>query len=323
MKPFHFATPAASGVVSPKAIQETARFAESVGFGTLVLPDHLDVPYAPIPLLTAAALATERIRVCPYVLNVDFRHPAVAAQELATLDLLSEGRLTIGLGAGWNRPEYLTTGIPFEPVGVRVTRVREAVAVLKGCFGDKPFSYAGDNYTITEHDGQPKPFHPAGPPFLLGGGGRKMLASAAQLADIVGLAPRVPPSRPGGVFFEPASITFAATAEKIAWIRKAAGERFDELELSTYASAIHPSALPVTVTDNALAIARSCVDDICSRTGAELTVDEYLDSPHVWIGTIDQLTEKCLSLRERLGISHFMLGPPRVCAELVERLAGQ
>lgn len=322
MKPFRFAATAARGVVDLPHMRETARFAESVGFSTLVFPDHLDVQYAPIPLLTAAALATERIQVCPYVLNVDFRHPAVLAQELATLDRLSEGRLAIGLGAGWSRAEYVATGIPFEPVGIRVSRVREAVAVLEGCFGDKAFTYSGQHYTITDHDGQPKPFR-GNPPLLLGGGGRKMLALAAQLADTVGLAPRVPPDRPGGVFFDPASITFEATAEKVGWVGESAGGRFDELELSTYASATHPSAAPVTVTDNALAVARRWVDDICSRTGAELTVDEYLDSPHVWIGTIDQLAEKCLSLRERLGISHFMLGPPHACAELVERLAGQ
>ncbi|WP_330231735.1 TIGR03621 family F420-dependent LLM class oxidoreductase [Nocardia sp. NBC_00508] len=322
MKPFRFAARAASGVVGVQDIQETARFAESVGFDAIVFPDHLIAQHAPIPLLTAAALATEHIQVCPYVLNVDLRHPAVIAQELATLDVLSEGRLEIGLGAGWNRAEYVATGIPFEPVGVRVSRVREAVTVLKGCFGGEPFSFAGKHYTITDHDGQPKPFRRQGPPILLGGGGRKMLALAAELADTVGLAPRVPVGG-GGVFFEPSSITFAATSEKVAWVRESAGERFDRLELSTYASATHPSAAPVTVTDNALAVARRWVDDIRSRTGTDLTVDEYLDSPHVWIGTIDQLSDKCLSLRERLGISHFMLGPPHVCAELVERLAGE
>ncbi|MFG1793390.1 TIGR03621 family F420-dependent LLM class oxidoreductase [Nocardia sp. NPDC049149] len=321
MKPFRFATTATTGLVSLSQMQETARFAESVGFATLVFADHLDGQYAPIPLLTAAALATERIQVCSYVLNVDFRHPAVLAQELATLDRLSEGRLAIGLGAGWSRNEYLATGIPFEPVGARVSRVREAVAVLDGCFGDKPFTYAGKHYTITDYDGQPKPWRQR-PPFLLGGGGRKMLGLAAQVADIIGLAPRVPPSRPGGVYFDPASITVAATAEKIDWIRAAAGERFDDIELSTYASATAGYGPPVIVTDAALATARTHVDDINARTGATLTVDDYLDSPHVWIGTIDQLAEKCRSLRERLGISHFMLSPPEVCAELVERLAG-
>ncbi|MGW0252486.1 TIGR03621 family F420-dependent LLM class oxidoreductase [Nocardia goodfellowii] len=318
---FRFSARAATGPASVREIQETARFAESAGFDTIVFPDHLDMQYAPLPLLTAAALATERIGVCPYVLNVDLRHPAVLAQELATLDLLSEGRLEIGLGAGWNRQEYLATGLTFAPVGVRVSRVREAVEVIRGCFADERFSYAGAHFTIRAHDGLPKPARR--PPFLLGGGGRRMLTTAGQLADIVGLAPRITPNQSGGMFADPASITLEATVQKLGWVRAAAGDRFDGLELSTYASATHPAAAPVTVTDHALAEARRRLDDIRARTGAELTVRDYLDSPHVWIGTIDQLADKCLMLREQLGISHFMLGAPRVSAAIVERLAGQ
>jgi ribonucleotide monophosphatase NagD (HAD superfamily) len=116
---------------------------------------------------------------------------------------------------------------------------------------------------------------------------------------------------------DPVSITVAATAEKIEWVRAAAGERFDQLELST-----HSSGWPVMVTNNARAEAQRRVDDLRQRTGVELTVDELLDSPHVYVGTIEQLTEKCLSLRERLGISTFMLGHPHELAGVVERLAG-
>lgn len=323
MNPFRFAARATAGSASSKEIRENARFAESVGFSAIVFPDHLDEQYAPIPLLTAVAAATENIRICPYVLNVDLRHPAVIAQELATLDVLSEGRLEVGVGAGWNRHEYAEVGMAFEPVGVRVSRVGEAVAVLRGCFADKPFSFAGQYYTITDHDGRPKPFQRQGPPLLLGGGGRRMLGLAAQVADIVGVAPRVSVDRCGEVCVDPASMTFAATAEKIAWIRESAGERFGRLELSAYASSPHPDTPQVTVTTSALAVARGRVADIRSRTGVDLKVADYLDSPHVWIGTIAQLSEKCLALRERLGLSHFMLGPARVCAALVERLAGQ
>src|SRR5215469_8242457 len=134
-----------------------ARKAEAVGCSTFVLSDHLIGQYAAIPLLAVVAAASERLRVGTFVLNICLRHPAVLAQDLATLDVLSGGRLEIGLGAGWNKPEHDAIGIPFEPVGVRIKRLNEAIAILKRCFGDGPFSFAGEHYTIARHDGAPKP----------------------------------------------------------------------------------------------------------------------------------------------------------------------
>src|SRR5215831_15079460 len=123
-----------------------ARKAEAVGCSAFVLPDHLIGQYAAIPLLAMVAAATERLRIGTFVLNVCLRHPAVLAQELATLDGLSNGRLDIGIGAGWNKPEHDAIGIPFEPVGVRIKRLTEAIAVLKGCFAEGPFSLSGEYY---------------------------------------------------------------------------------------------------------------------------------------------------------------------------------
>lgn len=309
---------AAPGIVSLREVQQTAQQAESLGFSTIVFQDHLVQQHAPLPLLAVVAAATERIRICPYVLNVDWRHPAVVAQDLGTLDVLSSGRLTIGVGAGWNRREYDAVGIPFDPAGTRVDRMQEMIDVFRGFFGDGPFSYQGKSYTVTDHDGYPKPVQKPHPPFLIGGGGKRILRLAAREADIVGFAPRLPPNRPGGLTFDPASITLAGTAEKVSWVREAAGERFEQLELST-----HSSGWPVTVTNNAFPKAQEIASDIRSRTGAELTRDDILESPHVWIGTEQQLADKCMRLRDELGISSFMLGHPHEAAGIVERIAGR
>lgn len=318
MRPFRLTASAAPGVVDIDEVKRTARLAESLGFSTIVFQDHLVEQHAPIPLLAVVAAYTEHIRICPYVLNVDLRHPAVVAQDLGSLDILSNGRLIIGVGGGWSRREYDAIGIPFDPIGARTARLHEALDVLRGCFADGPFSYAGKQYTIVNHDGHPKPLQRPHPPFLIGGGGRRMLELAARQANIVGFAPRLPPSRPGGLFMDPLSITVAATAEKLEWVRAAAGERFEQLELST-----HVSGWPVMVTKNAAREARAIIDEISRRTGVELTMDELLESPHVFIGTEEQLADKCFFLRDRLGISNFMLGRPEQVAGIVERLAGR
>ena len=306
MRPFRFLAPIGDGLVDARTLVADARRAEDIGIDVLVRSDHLLEQYAPLPVLATVAAATERVRIGTFVLNVDLRHPAVLAQELASLDVLSGGRLEVAMGAGWNQPEYAAIGIPFDPVPTRVSRLAEAVAVVKGCFADGPFSYAGEHYRITDHDGYPKPVQRPHPPLFLGGGGRRTLRLAGREADIVGLAPR-----PG----DPRSMTAAATEEKIRWIREAAGERFDALELNAY-----PSGGPVVVTDDARAEAARRADLIRRQSGVELTVDEVLESPHVFIGSVDGLAEKCRELRERFGITSIMIDDYDAAAAVIERL---
>ena len=265
-------------MVDGAALAETARRAKSIGFSGLVIPDHLIEQLSAVPALATVAAATETLRIGTFVTNNDLRHPAVLAQDMASLDVLSGGRLDIGIGAGWNRPEYDAIGVPFEPVATRVERLTESVAVLKGLFGDGPFTFHGRHYTITEHDGQPKPVQRPHPPLLIGGGGRRTLSMAAREADIVGLAPR----QLSGQRAEPRSMTLAAAEEKIAWVREAAGDRFAGLELNVY-----PSSWEIVVTDHARAEAGRVIDHFRARTGIELTVDEVLESPHLFIGTVD------------------------------------
>ena len=295
-----------------RELAELARRAESMGFHSLVIPDHLIPQLSPVPAMATIAAATTTLRIGTFVLNNDLRHPAVLAQDLASLDVLSEGRLDIAMGSGWNQPEYAAIGLAFESVATRGARLAEAIAVLKGCFGDGPFSFAGEHYTITDYDAGPKPVQRPHPPLLIGGGGRRTLSLAAREANIIGLAPRIL----GEQRSDPRSITFEATAEKIAWVREAAGERFADLTFNIY-----PSAWPVTVTDDVGAEARSIIDYLKGRTGIELT-EAVLDSPHLFIGSVDRFVEKFESLRERLGITSIMVGGVDELAPVVERLAG-
>jgi len=187
------------------------------------------------------------------------------------------------------------------------------IPTIKGLFGGGPFSFAGKHYTITEMDGQPKPIQRPHPPFFIGGGGRRILSIAGREADIVSLAPRLLSGQRG----DPLSITWAGTEEKIGWVREAAGQRFGDLEFNVY-----PTQWPIVVTNDLRGEARKVIDKMKSRTGVELTEDEVIAAPNIFIGSIDRFVEKFQELRERLGISSFMVGEIDELAPVVERLAG-
>jgi probable F420-dependent oxidoreductase len=313
VRPFRFLA-SVQAIVDGKTLAETARRAEAIGYAALVVPDHLIEQLSPVPAMATIAAATERLRISAFVHNNDFHHPAILAQDLASLDVLSGGRLEVAIGAGWNKPEYDAVGLRFDPIATRVNRLTEAVAVVKGCFADGPFSFAGEHYTITDYDAQPKPLQRPRPPLFIGGGGQRILALAGREADICGLAPRTLT----GQRADPRSVTRAATEEKLGWVREAAGDRIGELEFNVY-----PSQWPVTVTDDIHAEARRVIDRMKHRTGYELTEDEVIESPHVFIGSIDHFVAKFRRLRDELGISSFMLGDVDDLAPVVERLAGE
>ena len=277
------------------------------------MPDHLIPQLAPVPAMAAIAAISDRLRISAFVLNNDLRHPAVLAQDLASLDVLSGGRLDVAIGAGWNKPEYEAIGVSFDPTPVRQARLAEAIAVLKGSFGDKPFSFSGDHYTITDYDAQPKPVQRPHPPFLIGGGGRRTLTLAGREAQIVGLAPRILPNGAG----DPRSVTFDANREKIDWVREAAGDRYDQLELNVY-----PSMTGISVTDAPLREAQEVADNLTERSGVAVSAEELLEAPHIFINTVDGFVEKFRRMRDELGISSIMVGEVDELAPVVERLAG-
>lgn len=311
-RPFRFlAEP--RDITGRRTLIDAIRRAETIGIDVLVVSDHLVNDLGPIPMMAAITAISERLRVCAFVLNNDLRHPAVVAQDLATLDLISDGRLEVGIGAGWNQPEYEAIGLPFDSVGTRVARLAEAITVMKGCFGDEPFSFTGEHYTITDHAAQPKPVQRPHPPFFIGGGGKRVLTLAAREADTISLAPRLLPGQRG----DPRSITFAATEEKIGWVRDAAGNRFDGIELNIY-----PSMSPIIVTDHAVAEAEALAARVAQRSGIEVDARALLEAPNIFIGSVDGLVEKFRMLRERLGISSVMVGGIDELAPVIERLAG-
>lgn len=312
MRPFHFLADVRE-IVDGAELAARARRAEQLGYHALVLPDHLLGQLSPVATLATVAAATSTVRLSAFVMNNDLRHPAVLAQDLASIDVLSGGRLDVAIGAGWNKPEYDAIGLTFDRAPVRQARLAESITVLKGLFSGSSFSFAGEYYTITDYAAEPVPVQRPHPPFFIGGGGRRTLSLAGREADIVGLAPRILPN--GSV--DAASLTLAAAREKIGWVRDAAGERFDSLEFNIY-----PSTWPVTVTDNLRGEARRVIDELRSRTGIELTEDEVIDSPHLFIGSIDRLVEKFLQLRAELGISSILLGELDELTPVLERLVG-
>jgi len=313
MRPFRFYADAGATASAPD-LSHMARHAEASGYTGLVVSDHLRDQLSPVPAMAVIAAATSTLRVSAFVFNNDLRHPAVLAQDLASIDVLSAGRLDVAIGAGWNEPEYRAIGLSFDPVGARVSRLGEAVAVLKGCFGREPFSFAGEHYTITEHDGLPKPVQAPHPPLLIGGGGRRLLTLAAREADVISLAPRILSRQRG----DARSLTWAATEEKIGWVREAAGDRFDDLELNVY-----PSGWSATLTDDLHGEARRVITSLRERTAIELTEREVIDSPHLLIGSVDRLVEKFEELRELLGITSLMVGEMGELDAVVERLASR
>lgn len=313
MRPFHFLADVHE-IVTGAELAARARRAEQMGYHALAIPDHLLGQLSPAVAMATVAAATQTLRVSAFVMNNDLRHPAVLAQDVASIDVLSGGRVDLAIGAGWNRPEYDAIGLAFDPTPVRQARLAESITVLKGLFSGSAFSFAGEHYTISDYTAQPVPVQRPHPPFFIGGGGRRTLTLAGREADIVGLAPRI--TRNATV--DAPSLTLAATREKIDWVREAAGERFGSLEFNIY-----PSAWPVTVTDDLRGEARKVIDHLRARTGTELTEDEVIDSPHLFIGSVDRLVEKFLQLREELGISSILLGDIGELEPVLQRLSGQ
>ena len=307
---------ATRGIVDRPTLVQRARMAESIGYSHLCTHDHLTPQLAPIPALTAVAMATDRLRLCPLVLNNDLRHPAVLAQELASLDLISQGRLVVGIGAGWNEPEYAAAGIRLDRPGIRIDRLTEAIKVLRGLFGEPRFSFAGTYYTITEMDGQPKPVQKPHPPFLIGGTRERMLRLAAREGDVVGLDLRQDRESLPDAFPE-------RMDQRVGWVRQAAGSRFEQLHLSV------PRAIgEVTVTRQPLKVAKAIARNLGDRTGMTITPQDVLESPYALIGTVPNLVDKLRRVRERWGINSILVGSfdeqgIEDIAPVVEQLAGQ
>ncbi len=288
---------------------EKARKIEDLGFSTLFIPDHFGDQYAPLIALAAAGAATTSLRLGMLVLDNDFRHPLVLAKELATLDVLSNGRVEAGIGAGWMTTDYEFSGIPYESPGVRIDKLKETLASLKGLWGEGAFSHSGKHYTIANHDGTPKPAQKPRPPLLVGGGGKRVLRLAAREADIVGVNFVLAE----GMVNPKVAVTGSAvaTAEKLAWIKDAAGPRMNEIELNM-------TVFFTFVTDDRMAMAERIAG------GFGMPASDVLESPHALIGSVDQIVNDLQRRREEYGFSYvaFSGDVHEAMAPVVKRLAG-
>ena len=282
-RPFRFGVMAAKAASSSEWT-ETAKQAEDLGYSALLMPDHFGDQLAPVPALSMAAAATKELRVGTLVFANDFRHPAILAKDTATLDLLSDGRLEVGVGAGWMTEDYSWTGVPHDRAGIRIDRMIESIEVLRGLWGEGPFSFEGEHYTITEMNGLPKPAQAGGPPIIVGGGGKRVLSTAARLADIVGVNPNVGEGKVGPEAI--ASMSADATEEKLGWVRDAAGDRFDDIEISILKF--------VTIVTDAR-------DAVAEKVGAGMGMDAstLLASPHTLVGSAEEVADELVEQRER------------------------
>ncbi|MEA2636658.1 MAG: hypothetical protein QOH92_3425 [Chloroflexota bacterium] len=266
-----------------------ARHVEVSGFHTLLMPDHFGPRFALAPALVLAAEATSTLRVGSLVYDNDFRHPALLAQEVASIDLLTDARFEFGLGAGWLKSEYDAAGLPFDDGGTRVERMAEALRIVKALFSATPLTYEGRFYRLTALTGSAKPKQEPHPPVLIGGGGRRLLTLAAKEADIISIMPR---SRRDGSGLEDADASPEAFTRKLAWIRDAAGERFSALELNTLVQT-------VVITDRR----RDAATPLAKEYSME--VDQVFETPLVLIGSVDQIAENLEQRRERFGLSYI------------------
>jgi probable F420-dependent oxidoreductase len=295
--PFRFGVVAAFAR-SGEEWAEKARRIESMGYATLLMPDGLQYSLAPLPALTAAAVATRTLRVGTYVIANDYRNPVLLAKEVATADVLSGGRFELGIGVG--RPDAekdnRMLGVTFDAGAVRVARLAESLALLKALLSGETVTATGPHYAAANAQISPRPVQQPRPPILVAASKRRLLELAAREADIIALG--IPPTE-----------TEAGVAERIGWIREAAGARFDQLELNL----------------NLMAVGQQVPRYVAAQMG--LTAEGLAQAGAVaaLTGTVDQMVDGLQRRRESLGISYIVVGDELMegLAPVVERLTGR
>ncbi|NQV97358.1 MAG: TIGR03621 family F420-dependent LLM class oxidoreductase [Acidimicrobiaceae bacterium] len=314
---------------------DLAKRVEANGFDVLTMPDHFNDQFSPIPALMTVANATTTLRIGTLVLDNDFRHPVVLAKDLSTMDVLSNGRVEIGIGAGWLVSDYADSGITFDHSSVRVKRLEESIAVIKGAMGSTSFSFTGDHYSIDDYNGFPKSIQLPHPPILIAGGGKQILAIAAREANIIGIAntktPNFGPEIIGqmsaaarrahlgsGTPMEPinsaaiASLSAEAIDKKISEIRIQAGDRMSQIELNI-------RAFMINITHDA----KTAIENLARNLGVQPRA--MAENPFALIGPPSKLIEDLYSRRERWGISYVLVGADDVdtFAPVVAELSGR
>jgi probable F420-dependent oxidoreductase len=306
-RPFRFGVQLASAADGP-AWRSLVRRIEELGYSSVLLPDHFDDQLAPMVALAVAAEATTRLRVGTLVLGNDYRHPLLTAKEAATLDLLSEGRLELGIGAGWMTSDYEQSGIALDAPGTRVERMAEAVEVMKLLWsggGD----YAGNHYRLRDARGLPAPHRRPHPLLMIGGGSRRVLTVAGAQADIVGLNPRLTEGHVGPDTI--ASVTPAHYDRRLEWVQAGAGDRFEDIEIQslTFLVRVVPDGRRVLEETAAL---------------FSMAPDEAAQVPIALIGTVEEICAELERRRQRWSMSYWVVHEADVdaFAPIVAALAG-
>jgi probable F420-dependent oxidoreductase len=288
------------------------RDAERFGYHGVFTADHLGSP-SPFPPLVLAAQVTEHLRVGTMVLNVPFWNAHLLAREVATADVLTDGRLELGVGAGHMKWEFDAAGLPWRPLPERVAEVAATLDELERVFGADGYPQRREVEQMTgraplapvQHTG----LDGTGPPLIIGGTGNRILALAAQRADTVALGGLIQaPGQPPGTFLLQ---TAAQADERVAYIRAQAGDRFAELEL-------HALIQSVVVTPDR----RAAAEQVIAEHGLNLTPDEVLETPFLLLGTVEELAAQLRERRERFGLSYLTVHEPYMAAlaPVIERL---
>jgi probable F420-dependent oxidoreductase len=273
---------------------------EDLGVDTLVAADHFTAGYEfePMVALTAASQATSSVRLQTGVLGNDYRHPVLVHRMAALLDVVSDGRFVLGLGAGWMISDYESAGLALDPPGVRIDRLEESITIVKALFGDRPCTFVGEHYRVTELEGLPKPVQRPHPPLFLGGGSPRVLRLAGREADLVGINASLQRGALGAHAIR--DLSRDRVLEKIAWVRDGAataGRAWDEVELEMN---LWLARITRTVDEGR---------DFLDRVASTHDVDPGLlaESPSVLVGTVEQCIDTLQQRRDELGFTCFQL----------------
>ena len=296
--PFRFAVQA-TNAAGGREWRDTVRKVEDLGYSTLFLADHYLGPgpaqraartprqdLAPIAAMAAAAAYSDNLRIGCRVFCIDYHVPAVLAKEAATLDLLSDGRLEMGIGAGWSEVEYTAMGLNFDRPGQRIAKLAEVVSLIKAHWQGEELDYSGDFVQVHGYAGRPRPVQRPHPPIMIGGGGQRILSFAGGEADIVSMS-SVPFVQRDADGLDPQTVA----QRRIGFVRAAAGARFGRLDVesSPYFTEItdHPAAALAAVAES---------------TG--ISPDLLRNHPNVLIGSPESIVELLCSRRETLGVNY-------------------
>ena len=295
---------------------ESARRIEALGYSSILIPDHFSEQWDPTVTLAGVAAVTSRLKVGTLVYDVDYRHPVVFAKAAATLHQMSGGRHEFGIGAGWMESDYLEAGLPYDPPGVRIARLEEALQVIVSMWENERTSFEGEHYQIREIARAAPASEVGRPPILIGGGGKRILSLAGRWADIVGINPKMVAGR---VTPEtPADSAPERIREKVAWVRagaERAGRNPDEIEFNalTFVTAITDDPSPLRA-----ALAKS----------SGMTVAQVTDCPLFLTGSAAEIRDRLEQRREETGISYIVIQGrdeavlEQFAKEILEPLAG-